>query len=96
MPPAASFFSFAAALGLDVSVSAEAGEGGPFGAAILASYAMRRSDGESLEEYVSKKVFAKTPVITETPDAALASAYRAYMERWVRGLAVEHAAAENL
>ena len=86
----------AAALGRPVTVSEEAGEGGPFGAALLASYAMRRNDGETLAAYLSDRVFVGAKVHTEQPDAALAEEYRAYMEIYTRGLAVEKTAVNTL
>jgi sugar (pentulose or hexulose) kinase len=86
----------AAALGRPVTVSEEAGEGGPFGAALLASYAMRRNDGETLADYLSDRVFVGAKVHTEQPDAALAEEYRAYMEIYTRGLAVEKTAVNTL
>ena len=86
----------AAALGRPVTVSEEAGEGGPFGAALLASYAMRRNDGETLAAYLSDRVFVGAKVHTELPDAALMEEYRAYMEIYTRGLAVEKTAVNTL
>jgi len=62
----------AASLRLPVTVSEEAGEGGPFGAALLASYAKYRLDGETLADYLTNRVFAGAKVHTEEPDAALA------------------------
>ena len=86
----------AAALGLPVTVSEEAGEGGPFGAALLASYALRRGEGETLADYLTMRVFADAKVHTVEPDAALCEEYRGYMEHYMRGLYVEQTAVRTL
>ena len=85
-----------AALGLPVTVSEEAGEGGPFGAALLASYALRRGEGETLADYLTMRVFADAKVHTVEPDAALCEEYRGYMEQYMRGLYVEQTAVRTL
>lgn len=85
-----------AALGLPVTVSEEAGEGGPFGAALLASYALRRGEGETLADYLTMRVFADAKVHTVEPDAALCEEYRGYMEHYMRGLYVEQTAVRTL
>ena len=86
----------AASLRLPVTVSEEAGEGGPFGAALLASYAKYRLDGETLADYLTNRVFADAKVHTEEPDAALAEEFAAYMKRYVSGLSVERTAVDTL
>ena len=86
----------AAALGLPVTVSEEAGEGGPFGAALLASYAKYRREGETLADYLSVRVFAGAKVHTEAPDAALVTEFGAYLEYYIRGLSVERTAVNTL
>ena len=40
-----------------VAVMETAGEGGPWGMAVLAAYMVNRSEGEALEDYLSGKVF---------------------------------------
>ncbi len=86
----------AASLRLPVTVSEEAGEGGPFGAALLASYAKYRLCGETLADYLANRVFAGAKVHTEEPDTALADEFDAYMKRYVCGLAVERTAVGTL
>ncbi|MBR5869904.1 MAG: ATPase [Clostridia bacterium] len=86
----------AAALNIPVTVSEEAGEGGPFGAALLASYAKYRGEGETLADYLSARVFAGAKVHTEAPDAALVKEYGDYMQNYVRGLTVERTAVSTL
>ncbi len=86
----------AAALGAPVSVSEEAGEGGPFGAALLAAYAKNRKDGESLPDYLDRRVFADHRSTTVFPEDALVRDFAAYMDAYVRGLPIERAATEYM
>ncbi|MDR0405293.1 MAG: ATPase, partial [Clostridiales bacterium] len=48
----------AAALGVPVAVMETAGEGGAWGAALLAAYAARKQPGETLEAYLEHRVFS--------------------------------------
>ena len=48
----------AAALNTPVSVMETAGEGGAWGIALLASYMVNKEEGETLDDYLDKKVFA--------------------------------------
>ncbi len=47
-----------AAVGAPVSVMETAGEGGPYGMAVLAGYRIWKKDGESLPDYLDQKVFS--------------------------------------
>ncbi len=60
----------AAARGAPVSVMKTAGEGGPWGMALLCAYMVGRDEGESLEHYLDHKVFAGQDVSTQVPEAA--------------------------
>lgn len=84
----------AAALGAPVSVMKTAGEGGPWGMAILASYMINRADGESLDAYLENKVFAGFDSTEVAPDAADVEGYKAFLENYKKALAVEKAAVE--
>ena len=48
----------AAACNASVTCMKTAGEGGPYGMALLAAYMLRRQDGETLEDYLAKRVFS--------------------------------------
>ena len=48
----------AAAMNVSVSVMETSGEGGAWGIALLASYMLRKKESETLEAYLSNKVFA--------------------------------------
>lgn len=86
----------AAALNVPVSVMDTAGEGGAWGIALLASYMIRKSDNETLEDYLGRKVFAGKAGTKVAPDAKDVEGFERFMERYVSGLAIERAAVEHL
>ena len=86
----------AAAMGALVSVMETAGEGGPWGMALLAAYRVNRGEGESLEDYLANKVFAGAQVSTLAPEQADADGFEAFMARYRKGLAIERSAVDNL
>ena len=85
-----------AAIGSPVSVMETAGEGGAWGIALLAAYMVQKEDGETLEAYLDKKVFAGQEGTTLAPDAADVEGFNKFIERYNAGLAVERAAVESL
>ncbi len=85
-----------AALEAPVSVMKTAGEGGPWGVAILAEYMVSKADGESLDEYLENKVFAGQESTEVTPDADDIEGFKAFLENYKKGLAAEKAAVEAL
>lgn len=86
----------AAAVNAPVSVMETAGEGGAWGIAILASYMIRKDNGESLEEYLEKKVFGENAGTEMQPDPEDVKGFEKFMERYKAGLAIERAAVECL
>lgn len=86
----------AAAINTPVSVMETAGEGGPWGMALLASYMIRKEEGESLEDYLSKKVFAGNAGTSMDPDPKDVEGYEVFIERYKKGIAIELSALENL
>ena len=86
----------AAAANAPVTVMATAGEGGPWGMALLAAYMAKKADGETLPAYLEKRVFAGAARRTVAPDAADAAGFAAFMARYAAGLSVERAAVERL
>lgn len=85
----------AAACGAPVTCMETAGEGGPYGMALLASYRLNRGDG-GLEDYLSNKVFAGASGSTIQPDPAAVEGFNAYIQRYKALLEVEKAAVERL
>ena len=86
----------AAACGAPVTCMKTAGEGGPYGMALLAAFLLLKRDGESLEDFLEKRVFAGVSGSTIQPDPAVVQGFDAYIRRYQALLAVERAAVENL
>lgn len=86
----------AAAANVPVSVMATAGEGGAWGMALLAAYMRQKAAGETLEAYLSHRVFAGQQATTLAPDPRDVAGFAAFMERYKQGLVIERAAVENL
>jgi len=86
----------AAAMNVPVSVMETAGEGGAWGIALLAAYMLNKSDGESLEGYLTDKVFAGEKGSTVTPDPKDVDGFATFMERYKDGLVIERTAVEAL
>lgn len=86
----------AGALNVPVSVMETAGEGGAWGIALLASYMINKKDDETLEAFLSEKVFAGKAVSSIAPDLKDVEGFESFMKRYVKGLAIERAAVEHL
>ena len=85
-----------AAVGAPVSVMETAGEGGPYGMALLAAYMLWKDEGETLEDYLDKKVFADARSSTLLADERDIAGFSAYLERYKRAFPVERTAAERI
>ena len=83
-----------AAVGAPVSVMETAGEGGPYGMALLAAYMLWKDAGESLPDYLDGKVFAGASSSTLTADEADREGFNAFLERYKKALPVERCAVE--
>jgi len=81
------------ALEAKVTCLETAGEGGPWGMAVLAAYACNRAAGgaEALEDYLNSKVFAGASGTTLAPEAEGVAGFKVYMERFEKALAGEKA-----
>ena len=79
----------AGALGVPVAVRETAGEGGPWGMALLAAYRAERAGGESLEDFLEKRVFVQGAERVIQPDPADAAGFAAYIRRYQAGLELE-------
>lgn len=86
----------AAAMQAPVSVMETAGEGGAWGIALLASYAVRRASDETLEAYLDQKVFAGNAGVSMEPDPADVEGFEKYIERFKAGLSIEQEAVARL
>lgn len=79
----------AAALKTPVSVSSTAGEGGPWGMALLALYAKSFATKKSLPEFLDEDVFASLESTVESPQPADVEGFDQFMKRYVRALPTE-------
>ncbi len=84
----------AAACSAPVTCMETAGEGGPYGMALLAAYMADKGECESLEDYLNAHVFANAKGTTFTPMDADVEGFRTYMKAYKRLLEVERKAAE--
>ena len=85
----------AAAVNAPVTVMDTAGEGGPWGMAVLASYLINK-DNMSLSEYLERVIFKDAKGTTIEPDVRDTAGLEAYMERYKAGIEVEKKAVEML
>ena len=83
-----------ACLDIPVSVMETAGEGGPWGMALLAAYRVNKKDGQTLEDYLSERVFAASKTVTVQPEEADVRGLDAYAARFKQALAAERAAGQ--
>ena len=86
----------AAAMGAPVSVMETAGEGGPWGMALLAAYAVCKQPGQTLEDYLDQEIFAGQKSVTLAPDPEDVAGFEAFMARFKPALAVEQAAVAHV
>ena len=82
-----------AALGCPVTVMKNAGEGGAWGVALLALYAVDNSG--TLEKFLDN-MFAKAQKETTTASSEERAKFAAFMKEYKKGLAVERLATQNL
>ena len=80
------------ALNVPISAMETAGEGGPWGMALLAAYMVRKSQGESMEDYLRNKVFADAKSVTVQPDPEGVAGFKVYLDRYRAALSAEKAA----
>ena len=76
-----------------VSVMKTAGEGGAWGMAVLAAYAIL-GKGKSLPEFLEKEVFASMEATTVMPEEKGVKGFNAFIENYKNGLGAQYAAAK--
>jgi sugar (pentulose or hexulose) kinase len=84
----------AAVMNAPVSVMETAGEGGAWGIAVLAAFAVNKGEGESLPDYLDEKIFATQKMTTLQPEKAIVDSFNSFMESYTKGLSIERAAVE--
>ena len=85
-----------AAVGAPVSVMETAGEGGPYGMALLAAYLLWKDNGETLEDYLENRVFANAKAAALMADESDIAGFNTFLARYKAALPVEKLAAEVL
>jgi sugar (pentulose or hexulose) kinase len=85
----------AAAIGAPVAVGRSAGEGGAWGAAVLAAYLSVAADHD-LTTFLRDQVFNDLALHVVEPDPGDTSGFAAYLERFSNALPLERAASETV
>ncbi|MCL2595383.1 MAG: FGGY-family carbohydrate kinase [Promicromonosporaceae bacterium] len=87
----------AAAVNAPVSVASMAGEGGAWGAAVLAAYAHAVAGGETrdLGAWLAGQVFADAATAAINPDPVDAAGFAAYLARFKAALPLQHTAVKT-
>ena len=85
-----------AAIGAPVSCMETAGEGGPYGMALLAAYRVRKAPGETLADYLDSRVFAHASVSTLMAEPQDIEGFNAFLNRYKATFPAEIAAVEGL
>jgi len=86
----------AAACNAPVTCMETAGEGGPYGMALLAAYMLNKVEGESLEDYLNAHVFAGVSGSTLAPEQADVDGFNSYIKQYKALLEVERTAVEKI
>ena len=86
----------AAAMNTSVSVMETAGEGGPWGMALLAVYMQTKEENESLKDFLQNRIFAGQTGSKMEPVPEDVAGFEKFMERYMAGLSIEHAAVDVL
>ena len=86
----------AAAVKAPVSVMETAGEGGPWGEAILAAYMVNKAEDETLQDYLNCKVFADAKCVTIEPNKEDTEGLESYISKFKEGIEMERIATKVL
>ena len=85
-----------AAVGAPVSVMETAGEGGPYGMALLAAYLIWKEKDETLEDYLDKKVFSGAKSTTLLADKKEIAGFDRFLKTYREAFPIERTATEVL
>ena len=84
------------ALEVPITTMETAGEGGPWGMALLAAYMARKNEGESMEDYLMNRVFVDAKSSTLQPTLEGVAGFRSYIDRYKAALNAEKAASQMI
>lgn len=84
----------AAACNTPITCMQTAGEGGPYGMALLAAYSANKRAHETLEQYLNEHVFRNVSGSTIEPNQEDVDGFDAYMKQYKQLLKVEQTAIE--
>ena len=85
----------AAALNSPISVMETAGEGGAWGIALLAGFAVNNKNKDTLADYLDNVVFAGSAGMEIAPSQEDVDGFNRYIEAYKAGLVIEQAAVDN-
>ncbi|CAM2777155.1 xylulokinase [Dellaglioa algida] len=83
-------------LNIPITVMSTAGEGGPWGMAVLAIFAKRNNNGQSLEDFLDHEVFVDPESMTLSPEPEGVEGYNKFISRYEAGLPVESEAIKTI
>lgn len=86
----------AAALNTKVTVIKTAGEGGPWGMALLALYMNKKDEKETLSSFLNNKIFKYAESSCISPVKEDVEGFERFMEKYNAGMAIEKSAVENI
>ncbi len=86
----------AAAMNAPVAVMETAGEGGPWGMALLAAYMVNKGENETLGDYLANKVFHGEKGTVMNPDPADVKGFDEYIEEYAKAIPAEKVLNEAL
>ncbi len=78
-----------AALNVPVLTLSSAGEGGPYGQALLAAYLVEKKPGESIEDYLDSRIFASQSSNEEMASPEDVEGFNRFMEGYKKALKIE-------
>lgn len=86
----------AAAMATPVAIMKTAGEGGPWGMALLVLYRINRSKQETLEHFLEKNIFTGQTGDLIEPEQEEIAGFEEFLKRYRNGIIVEQAAVKAL
>ena len=85
-----------AAVNAPVSVMETAGEGGPYGMALLCAYMIKKEPGETLPDFLDSKIFASASSVTLMADEEEVQGFNAFLSKYKSAFGTELAAVQGL